>query len=79
MDEVPNTYLNLSYQTQFRLNKISEIKDYFMTEIREREAMNERLSKCFAAFDYFDKALMVLSAKSGGICIAFLPLLLMHL
>ena len=41
MDEVPNTYLNLSYQTQFRLNKISEIKDYFITEIRERERSNE--------------------------------------
>ena len=30
---------NLNNQ-QFRLNKISEIEDYFITEIKERELMN---------------------------------------
>ena len=35
--EVPNTYPNLDVQQQFRLNKISEVKDYFIAEIRERE------------------------------------------
>ena len=28
---------------QFRLNKISEIEDYFITEIKERELMSKRL------------------------------------
>ena len=31
--------------------------------------MNKRVSKYIAAFDYFDKTLMVLSAKSVGISI----------
>ena len=29
-------YLNLNDQQQFRLNKISEVKDYFISEIREK-------------------------------------------
>ena len=33
----------LSDQQQFRLNKISKIKDYFVTEIKERELMSKRL------------------------------------
>ena len=50
---------NLDNQ-QFRLNKINEIKDYFIAEIKERELMSERLSKYIASFDYFDKFLIVL-------------------
>ena len=37
MDEAPNIYLNLNDQQQFRLNKISEVKDYFISEIREKK------------------------------------------
>ena len=33
-DDSPNTYLNLNNQQQFRLNKISEVRDYFIGEIR---------------------------------------------
>ena len=33
----------LSDQQQFRLNKINEIKDYFVAEIKERELMSKRL------------------------------------
>ena len=36
MDEAPNIYLNLNDQQEFRLNKISEVKDYFISEIREK-------------------------------------------
>ena len=36
MDEAPNIYLNLNDQQQFRLNKTSEVKDYFISEIREK-------------------------------------------
>ena len=54
----------------FRLNKINEIKYYFIAEIKERELMSKRLSKYIASFDYFDKSLIVLSATSGSISIA---------
>ena len=39
-----NEASNLDNQ-QFRLNKIIEIKDYFISEIKERELMRKRLSK----------------------------------
>ena len=45
---------NLSNQ-QFRLNTISEIEDYFISEIKERELMSKKLSKYIYIFDYFDK------------------------
>ena len=57
-------------QQQFRLNKINEIKDYFVAEIKERELMSKRLSKYIASFDYFDKSLIVLSVTTGSISIA---------
>ena len=31
----PNLATNISNEQQFRLNKINEIKDYFLAEIRE--------------------------------------------
>ena len=34
--ETPKVYPNISNDQQFRLNKINEIKDYFIAEIRER-------------------------------------------
>ena len=40
-----NLAKNISNQQQFRLNKISEIKDYFLTEIRERELISKNISK----------------------------------
>ena len=70
-----NIYPNLNAtplndQQQFRLNKINEIKDYFIAEIKERQLMNKRLSKYIASFDYFDKLLIFLSATTGSISIA---------
>ena len=69
-----NMYLNLSAtpsnEQQFRLNKINEIKDYFVAEIKERELMSKRLSKYIASFDYFDKSLIVLSVTTDSISIA---------
>ena len=50
---------NLNNQ-QFRLNKISEIEDYFIAEIKERKLMSKKLSKYISFFDYFDKSLIVL-------------------
>ena len=66
----PNLSANISNDQQFRLNKINEIKDYFIAEIKERELMSKRLSKYIASFDYFDKSLIVLSVATGSISIA---------
>ena len=56
-------YLNLGSNTsndqQFRLDKINEIKDYFIAEIKERELMNKNLNKYIASFEDFDKSLIV--------------------
>ena len=60
---------NLNNQ-EFRLNKINEIENYFISEIKERELMSKRLSKYIASFDYFDQSLIVLLATSGSISIA---------
>ena len=62
--------ISLSDQQHFRLNKINEIKDYFVAEIKERELMSKRLSKNIACCDYYDKFLIVLSVTSGSISIA---------
>ena len=60
---------NLNNQ-QFRLNKISEVEDCFIAEIKERELMSKKLSKYISFIDYFDKSLIVLSVTSGGVSIA---------
>ena len=46
--EKSNVYPNLnefslSDQQHFRLNKVNEIKDYFVVEIKERVLMSKRL------------------------------------
>ena len=55
---------------QFRLNKISEIKYYFVAEIKERELMSKRFSEYIASFDYFDKSLIALSITTCRVSIA---------
>ena len=54
----------LSDQTNFRLNEIDKIKDYFENEIKEKEAIRKKLSIFLASLDYMDKILIVLSATS---------------
>ena len=57
--ETPNMYPNLnavplsillSDQQQFKLNKINEIKDYSVAEIKERELMIKIFSEYIAFF-----------------------------
>ena len=60
---------NLNNQ-QLRLNKSSEIEDYFIAEIKERQLISKKVSKYISFFDYFDKYLIVLSVTSGGVSIA---------
>ena len=62
-------YPNLNYQQQFRLNKINEVKDYSVAEMK-KELMSKRLRKNISSFDYFDKSLIVLSVTTGIISIA---------
>ena len=61
----PNLSANISNEQEFRLNKINEIKDYFLAEIRERELISKNI-----ALHYFGKSLSVLSILSGSISIA---------
>ena len=75
MTECSNIYPNfntvsLNDQQKFRLNKINEIKDYFVAEIKDRELMSKRLSKYISSFDYFDNSLTVLSVTTGSISVA---------
>ena len=78
MGEVHNMYPNLNDRQQFRLNKIKEIKDYFIAEIKERELMSKRLSKYIASFDCFDQSLIALSAQVVDYQLHHLLLLLEH-
>ena len=74
MVETDNIYPDMSAtllnDQQFRLNRINEIKDYFVAEIKERELIGKRLSKYIASFDYFDKSLIILSITTGSVSIA---------
>ena len=71
--ETPSMYTNLSVvpssEQQFRLNKINEIRNYFVAEIKERELMSKSLSKYIGSFDYFDKSLIALSVTTGSLSI----------
>ena len=60
---------NLNNQ-HFRMNRISKIQDYFIIEIKVRELMSKKLSRCISFFDYFDESLIVLSVTSGSVSIA---------
>ena len=48
--EVHNIYPNLNDKQLFRLNKLGEVRDYFITEIREIELTSKRLSKYIVFF-----------------------------
>ena len=72
--KTPNMYLklnaNIPNEQKFKLNKINEIKCYFLAEIRQRELISKNISKYVASLHYFDKSLNVLSILSGIISIA---------
>ena len=56
----------LSNDWQLRLNRINEIRDYFVAEIKERELMSKRLNKYIASFDYIDKSFILLSVTTDS-------------
>ena len=69
---------NLTNQTKFRLDETSKIENYFIKEINQRKSCSKKLSKYVAVFDYIDKILIVLSAKSGEYQLFRLQVLLQH-
>ena len=72
MDECNSSEIdktNLTDQTKIRLDKITEIENYFHQEINQRKLCSKKLSKYVAAFDYIGKILIVLGATSGGVSI----------
>ena len=56
----PNLGVSPGDQQQLGLNKINEIKDYFVAQIKKTELMSKRLSKYIASINYFDKLLFYL-------------------
>ena len=60
------TWLN---RKKIRLDKITEIENYFYQEINQRKLCGKKLRKYVAAFDYIDKILIVLSATTRGVSI----------
>ena len=65
MNEIDQS--NLTDQTKIRLNKITEIENYFIEEINQRKLCTKKLSKYVTTFDYIDKVLFALSATCGGV------------
>ena len=68
MSESNSLETHLSDQAKFRRAEINKIKEYFISEIREGKTMSKK-RKYIATFDYISKALIALSATSGGISI----------
>ena len=60
---------DLSEQTEFRLDEISKIENYFIKEINQWKWCSQKLNKCVTTFDYIDNILIVLSATTGGVSI----------
>ena len=67
MDEIDKT--NLTEMTKIRLDKTSEIENYFHQETNQRKLCSKNVSKYVAAPDYIDKILIVLGVTSGGVSI----------
>ena len=69
-NKTPNIYPNLnatsSNEQQFRLNKINEVKSYFLAEIRERELISKILSKYIASLDYSGAPAGIIGASYGS-------------
>ena len=49
-------------QTNYRLNEINKIKNYFECEIKEQEVTIKKLTKHITDFDYTDNILTIFSS-----------------
>ena len=63
---------NLTEQTKFRLDEISKIENNFHEDINQRKSCSKKISNYVAVFDYIDKILIVLNARTGGASICSL-------
>ena len=63
MNEINKT--NLSEQTKYRPSEIIGTENYFNSEINQRKLFIKKLN--VTIFDYIDKVLIVLKAKSSGV------------
>ena len=61
--------INLTEQNKFWLSEIIGIENYFYQEINERKSYIRKLNKYITIFEYIDKILIILSAKSSGVSI----------
>ena len=60
---------NLTDQTKYRLDEITNTKNYLNQEINQRKTCSKTLSRYVTTFDYIHKILIVFSATSGGVSI----------
>ena len=65
-----NEISELKHLTNYRLDEINKIKDYFNAEIKERKDIVKKISKYIVAFDYAGKLFITLSASFGTLSIA---------
>ena len=56
----------LEDQSNYRLNEISQIKNYFNEEIQYQQSLTNKLSKCLTVFDYPNKTLTVVLTVFSG-------------
>ena len=68
-DSLETDQRKLTEQTKIRIDKTTEIENYFHQVINQRKLCSKKISRYVATFDYIDKALISLSAKTGGVSI----------
>ena len=59
----------LTDQTKFRLYETKKVDNCFINDINQQKACSKKLSRYVTIFDYIDKILIVLSAKTNGVSI----------
>ena len=64
MHEIDQT--KLTNQTKFRLYEIKKIDNCFINDINQQKEYSKKLSRYVTIFDYIDKILIILSAKTSG-------------
>ena len=58
--------ITLEDQTNYRLNEISKIKNYFNNEIQYQQSLTNKLRKYLPCFNYTDKILTVFLTVFSG-------------
>ena len=59
MTETIDTKYSSEDQSNYRLNEISKIKDYFNEEIKYQQSLTNKLNKYLTVFDVLSKILTV--------------------